>query len=312
MPAEIFGESYDFLPKPEILSFEEIERLARIFVSLGARKLRITGGEPLVRAELPKLVAQLAAIEGVRDLALTTNGSLLESRATALAEAGLGRVTVSLDSLDPEIFREMSGGRVSLDQVLAGIQMAAAAGLRPVKLNCVVQRGVNEDGIVELARRFRGSGHVVRFIEFMDVGTLNGWDLSKVVSADEIRDRIDAELPLRPAEASYRGEVARRYLYRDGEGEIGIVASVTQPFCGDCSRARLTADGRLVRCLFAASGRDLKTPLRSGASDAELRAIIEADWTERDDRYSEERTSATAVAADRPDRDKLEMYRIGG
>lgn len=310
MPAEIFGERYRFLPKPEILTFEEIERLARLFVALGARKLRLTGGEPLVRAELPALVARLAAIEAVRDIALTTNGFLLAEQAAALADAGLGRVTVSLDSLDPEIFRRMSGSPHGPERVLAAIEAAERVGLAPIKVNCVVQRGVNDHGLVELARRFRGSGHVLRLIEFMDVGTRNGWELARVVPATEILERIAEAFPLEPVAPRYRGEVARRWRYTDGGGEIGVIASVTQPFCGDCTRARLTADGALVTCLFARAGHDLKTPLRAGESDEALLARIAGTWRRRDDRYSEERTAHTALAKERPDR--IEMYQVGG
>ncbi len=312
MPAEIFGESYRFLPKREILSFEEIERLARLFVGLGAKKIRITGGEPLLRAELPKLVARLAKIEGLGDLALTTNGHLLPAQAQALADAGLRRVTVSLDSHDEEVFKRMSGRGHGAAQVLAGIEAADKAGLRPVKINCVVQRGVNDHSLVELARRFQGTGHILRFIEFMDVGTLNGWELSQVVTAREIVERIDAELPLEPAAPNYRGEVANRWVYRDGSGEIGAIASVSQPFCGDCTRARLSADGRLVTCLFAVGGEDLKTPLRAGASDDELRARIAGVWSKRRDRYSEQRSANTELPGAARGRPRIEMYQIGG
>ncbi len=306
MPAEIFGDRYEFLPKPEILSFEEIERLTRVFLGLGVRKLRITGGEPLVRAQLPDLVRRLAALEGAEDLALTTNGYLLEDLAEPLAKSGLRRVTVSLDSLDDAVFRKMNGRGLPLDRVLAGLEAARGAGLSPIKLNCVVQRGVNDHTLVPLVRRFRGTGHVVRFIEFMDVGTLNRWDMAQVVPALEIRDRIAAEFPLVPLEPNYKGEVARRYGFADASGEIGIIASVTQPFCGDCTRARLSADGRLVTCLFASGGTDLKTPLRSGASDAQLAAIITRVWSGRSDRYSEERAEPTRG------REKIQMYQIGG
>ena len=306
MPAEIFGDRYEFLPKPEILSFEEIERLTRVFLGLGVRKLRITGGEPLVRAQLPELVRRLAALEGAKDLALTTNGYLLEDLAEPLAKAGLQRVTVSLDSIDDAVFRKMNGRGLSLDRVLAGLSAAERAGLSPIKLNCVVQRGLNDHTLVSLVRRFRGTGHVVRFIEFMDVGTLNRWDLAQVVPAAEIRDRIAAEFPLVPLEPNYRGEVAQRYGFADSAGEIGIIASVTQPFCGDCTRARLSADGRLVTCLFAAGGTDLKAPLRAGASDAELAAIVTRVWSGRSDRYSEERAEPTRA------REKIQMYQIGG
>ncbi len=310
MPAEIFGERYRFLPRPEILTFEEITRVARLFVGLGARKLRVTGGEPLVRAELPKLIEALAGLSGVEDLALTTNGHLLAAHARALAEAGLRRVTVSLDSHDEATFKRMSGRDFGPERVLEGIAAAEREGLAPIKINCVVQRGVNEDGIVDLARRFQGSGHIVRFIEFMDVGTRNGWDLAQVVTAREILERIDAELPIEPAEPNYEGEVARRWRYRDGSGEIGVIASVTQPFCGACTRARISAEGRLVTCLFASGGVDLKTPLRAGASDEEIVERILGTWTRRVDRYSEERASETEFPA--RVRSKIEMYQIGG
>lgn len=307
MPEEIFGEGFPFQRRGEILSFEEIVRLARILVGLGAGKLRITGGEPLLRAQLPRLVAKLAALPGVQDLALTTNGVLLPRFAGALAEAGLHRVTISLDSLDAATFRRMSGGRGEAGAVLAGIAAAESAGLSPIKINCVVQRGVNDDQVVALARRFRGTGHVLRLIEFMDVGTTNAWNLAEVAPAREILQRIEAEFPLEPVAPNYPGEVARRYRYRDGGGEIGIIASVSQPFCGDCSRARLSADGRLFTCLFAAEGRDLKTPLRAGASDSELRGQIAGTWRRRRDRYSEER-AARSPASPR----KVEMFQIGG
>ncbi len=312
MPAELYGDNYAFLPKAELLNFEEIERLARAFVDLGVEKLRITGGEPLLRHELPRLIERLAAIPGLRDLALTTNGYLLDKQAAPLRDAGLERITVSLDSLDEEVFKRMSGRGFGPQRVLAGIEAAERAGMRPIKLNCVVQRGVNDHTLVELARAFRGSGHIVRFIEFMDVGTLNGWDLSQVVSAAEIVERIDAELPLEPVDANYRGEVANRYRYRDGSGEIGIIASVSAPFCGDCSRARLTIEGKLVTCLFAADGTDLRTPLRSGASDAELRNLIKQVWSRRTDRYSEERAQLTASGDASTRKAKIEMYQIGG
>lgn len=307
MPEEIFGEGFPFQRRGEILSFEEIVRLARILVGLGAGKLRITGGEPLLRAQLPRLVAKLAALPGVEDLALTTNGVLLPRFAGALAEAGLHRVTISLDSLDAATFRRMSGGRGEVGAVLAGIAAAEAAGLSPIKINCVVQRGVNDDQVVALARRFRGTGHVLRLIEFMDVGTTNSWNLAEVAPAREILQRIEAEFPLEAVAPNYPGEVARRYRYRDGGGEIGIIASVSQPFCGGCSRARLSADGRLFTCLFAAEGRDLKAPLRAGASDLELREQIAGTWRRRRDRYSEER-AARPPASPR----KVEMFQIGG
>jgi cyclic pyranopterin phosphate synthase len=312
MPAEFYGEGYQFLPKPELLSFEEIERLARLFVELGVEKLRITGGEPLLRHELPHLIARLAVIPGLRDLALTTNGYLLEKQVAELRDAGLERVTVSLDSLDEAVFKRMSGGYASPERVLAGIEAADRAGMRPIKINCVVQRGVNDHTLVDLARAFRGTGHIVRFIEYMDVGTLNGWDLSQVVTAAEIVERIGAEFPIDPVDPNYRGEVANRYRYRDGRGEIGIIASVSAPFCGDCTRARLTIEGKLVTCLFAADGTDLRTPLRSGASDDELRELIDSVWSQRADRYSEERAELTMSGDSSRRKAKIEMYQIGG
>jgi len=307
MPAEVFGEKYAFLPRPEILRFEEIERLAALFVGLGARKLRITGGEPLLRAQLPRLIGKLARIPGVEDLALTTNGVLLPAHADALRDAGLRRVTISLDSLDDATFRALNGRDVSVSRVLEGIAAAERAGLAPIKLNCVVIAGSNDAEILALARHFRGTGHVLRFIEFMDVGTRNDWRRDRVISAREILDRIDAELPLEPVAPTAPGEVARRYRYRDGAGEIGIIASVTQPFCGGCNRARLSADGQLFTCLFARHGSDLKTLLRSGASDETLRTHLTDLWTTRKDRYSELRTAAT-----RDTEPRVEMYQIGG
>jgi cyclic pyranopterin phosphate synthase len=310
MPAEVFGERYAFLPRAEILTFEEIERLARLFARLGARKLRLTGGEPLVRAELPRLVARLAGVTELEDLALTTNGFLLPGLARPLGEAGLRRVTVSLDSLDPDVFRRTSGSPHDPGRVLAGIAAAEAVGLAPIKVNCVVQRGVNEADVVSLARHFRGSGHVLRFIEYMDVGTRNDWNLARVVSAAEILERVDALFPLEPLPPEIPGEVATRYRYRDGAGEIGVVASVTRPFCGGCTRARLTADGRLVTCLFASGGVDLKTTLRAGADDAELLELIAGTWSRRADRYSEERSAHTGALPAR--RGRVEMYQVGG
>jgi GTP 3',8-cyclase len=317
MPAEVYGERYEFLPRAQILSFEEIERLARVFVDLGIAKVRLTGGEPLVRNRLPYLVERLAAIEGLDDLALTTNGYLLAGLADDLAKAGLRRITVSLDSLDEDVFRAMSGGGRGRGNdgpgpVLDGIEAAAAAGLAPVKINCVVQRGVNDHTLIDLARHFRGTGHIVRFIEFMDVGTLNGWELSQVVTAREIIERIDAELPLEPAEPNYRGEVARRWRYRDGSGEIGVIASVSEPFCGDCTRARLSTEGRLVTCLFAAGGADLRGPMRDGASDEQLSGLIASVWSGRIDRYSEQRSASTNLSAAGRNRRRIEMFQIGG
>ena len=311
MPGNVYGGKYPFLPRSEILSFEEIERLARLFVSVGATKLRMTGGEPLIRHQLPTLIERLALIEGIEDLALTTNGYLLADLAQSLKDAGLQRVTVSLDSQDEEVYKRVTGRNFGPDRVLAGIDAAERVGLTPIKINCVVQRGVNDHTIVDLARRFRGTGHILRFIEFMDVGTRNAWDLEQVVTAAEIVARIHAELPLAPADRNYRGEVAKRYVYQDGSGEIGVIASVTGPFCGDCSRARLSAAGFLITCLFASGGIDLKTPLRRGASDAELLEIIREVWTRRSDRYSEERTAITPAKCT-GDRSRIEMHEIGG
>jgi cyclic pyranopterin phosphate synthase len=304
MPSEVFGRDYRFLPRRELLTFEEIERAARVFVDLGVRKLRLTGGEPLLRRDIEELVARLAGL-GDLDLTLTTNASLLAQKARALADAGLTRVTVSLDSLDDEVFRVMNDVDFPVARVLSGIDAAAEAGL-PVKINVVVKRGLNEGSVVAIARRFRGTGHAVRFIEYMDVGASNGWRLDDVVPAAEIVAAIGTEFPLEPVEAAYRGEVAQRYRYRDGTGEIGVIASVTQPFCGDCTRARLSADGKLYTCLFAVRGHDLRSILRSGASDEELDAAIKAVWERRTDRYSELRTEDTSGLR------KVEMSYIGG
>jgi cyclic pyranopterin phosphate synthase len=305
MPREVFGRDYAFLPRAALLTFEEIERLARVFASRGVEKIRLTGGEPLLRRDLDTLVAKLARIPGL-DLTLTTNGVLLPAKAQALADAGLRRVTVSLDSLDDDVFRAMNDADVPVERVLAGIEAAHSAGLAPVKVNTVVKRGLNEDSVLPLARHFRGSGVVLRFIEFMDVGATNGWRLDDVVPAAEIVAAIDAEWPLEPVEPDYRGEVANRYRYRDGAGEIGLIASVTQPFCRDCTRARISAEGTLYTCLFASSGHDLRAPLREGASDAELGEVIDGIWGRRADRYSELRTAET------PARPRVEMSYIGG
>ncbi len=305
MPREVFGHDYVFLPRAELLTFEEIERVARLFVARGVEKIRLTGGEPLLRRDLEKLVAMLAGIDAL-DVTLTTNGVLLPAKADALVAAGLTRVTVSLDSLDDDVFRTMNDADVPVARVLAGIEAAKNAGLAPVKVNAVVKRGVNEDSVVPLAQFFRGTGVVVRFIEFMDVGATNGWRLDDVVPAAEIAAAIDAEWPLEPVEPGYPGEVARRYRYRDGGGEVGIIASVTQPFCGDCTRARLSADGKLYTCLFAASGHDLRAVLREGASDREIGALLDGVWRRRADRYSELRTAETAAEA------RVEMSYIGG
>ncbi|MCA9921914.1 MAG: GTP 3',8-cyclase MoaA [Anaerolineales bacterium] len=307
MPAEIFGADYNFLSKAELLSADEIVRLARLFVDLGVTKLRITGGEPLVRPDVVEIVQRLAAISGVDDLALTTNGYYLPRYAQALKDAGLHRLTVSLDSLDDEAFMKMNGRKSTVSHILEGIAAATAAGFHQPKINCVVKKGINDHTIVDLARHFKGSGHILRFIEYMDVGNLNGWKLDDVVTADEIVSMIDAEMPLAPAAPNYVGEVATRYQFVDGEGEIGVISSVTKPFCGDCSRARLSSAGEYYTCLFAIRGKDLRTPLRSGASDAEMLDLIGGVWHKRTDRYSELRTSFT-----RPPAKGAEMYRLGG
>ena len=307
MPKEVFGRDYVFLSRAELLTFEEITRLARIFVGLGADKIRLTGGEPLVRNDFEKLVAMLAAIDGVKDLAMTTNGSLLTpARARDLRDAGLRRVTVSLDSLDEAIFQSMNDVGFPVAKVLEAIDNAAAAGLTPVKVDMVVKRGVNDGDVVEMARHFRGSGHTLRFIEYMDVGTTNGWRMDDVVSAKEILAQLSAEWELDPVEPSYFGEVAERYRYKDGAGEVGIIASVTLPFCGACTRARLSADGELYTCLFGVRGHDLRALLRGGRSDEEIGAALRSIWGARTDRYSEIRSADTIGLQ------KVEMSRIGG
>jgi GTP 3',8-cyclase len=306
MPKEVFGRDFAFLRREELLTFEEIARLARAFVRAGAEKVRLTGGEPLLRRDLESLVAQLAA-SGVRDLALTTNGSLLTpAKARALRDAGLHRVTVSLDSLDDAVFRAMNDVDFPVTRVLDAIDAAADAGLAPVKIDVVVKRGMNDRDIVAIAQRFRGTGHVIRFIEYMDVGNTNGWRIDDVVSGREIVETLQRAWPLVPADREYFGEVAERWRYADGAGEIGVITSVTQPFCGSCTRARLAANGELYLCLFASRGHDLRALLRSGASDEELFATIASVWRTRDDRYSEIRADAT------PDLRKVEMSHIGG
>ena len=305
MPKEIFGKDYQFLPRAEILTFEEIERLTRIFVGLGVRKVRLTGGEPLVRRDLERLVEKLARL-GDLDLTLTTNGSLLAHKARTLGDAGLKRVTVSLDSLDDATFRRMNDVDFPVARVLAGIEAARAAGLGPIKINMVTKRGVNEDSIVPMARYFKGTGMILRFIEFMDVGSTNGWRLDDVVPAREIVAMIDRDLGLEPVDRSYRGEVAARYRYRDGTGEFGIISSVTQPFCADCTRARLSADGSLYTCLFATQGHDLRGKVRGGATDREIAGFIADVWRVRTDRYSELRSAETSGLH------KIEMSFIGG
>jgi len=308
MPAEIFGERYEFLKKEQILTFEEITRLVQIIVRLGAVKLRLTGGEPLVRRQLEKLVEQLNPIGGVDDIAMTTNAKLLTpEKAHALKAAGLQRVTISLDSINPDVFRQMNGNRATVDDVLKGIQAAEDAGIGPIKINCVVQKGVNDHTLVDLAAFCRERGYIPRFIEYMDVGTRNGWDMQHVVSAKDIIERINAAFPLEPTDQNYFGEVALRYRYKDGQGEMGVIASVTQPFCGSCTRMRMSPEGQIYTCLFASKGTDLKTPMRDGASDDEIEQIIRSTWGSRIDRYSEDRAAGIP-----PKGDKIEMYYIGG
>jgi cyclic pyranopterin phosphate synthase len=304
MPREVFDAGYRFLPHEAILSFEEIARLARVFVGLGVEKIRLTGGEPLVRRDLHRLVAMLAELDA--EVTLTTNGSLLAKQVRELRKAGLDRVTVSLDSLDDATFRRMNDADFPVARVIEGIDAAAAAGLGPIKINMVVKRGVNERGIVPMAERWRGTGHIVRFIEFMDVGSTNGWRMDDVVPSSEVIQKIGQQWPLEPLEANYPGEVAQRWRYRDGAGEVGVISSVTRAFCSSCTRMRLSTEGSLYTCLFAQSGHDLKSLLRAGASDDALRNEIAAVWQKRSDRYSEIRTSQTSSLK------KVEMSYIGG
>ena len=307
MPEEAYPADHAFMRARDRLDFDEVERIARVFVSLGVRKLRLTGGEPLLRRDLAELVAKLAAIEGVEDLALTTNGALLPRLAQPLRDAGLRRVTLSMDSADPDVFRRMSGGRGELSQVEAAIEAAVAASFSPLKINCVVMRGVNDDGVLDLVERFRGTGHVVRFIEYMDVGTVNGWRGDRVVPGAELVSRIDARWPLEPLPRS-PASTARCWRFRDGGGEVGFINSVSEPFCGGCTRARLSADGKLYTCLFAHGGHDLRALLRAGESDQALRATVAGIWSHRGDRYSERRAELRAAGV----LEHVEMYRIGG
>ncbi len=309
MPRETYHDSYRFLASPERLSFEEIVRVTRLFVQLGVRKLRLTGGEPLLRANLPDLIGDLTAIPAVEDVALTTNGVLLSQHAAELKAAGLNRVTVSLDSLDPAVFARMSGGLGSVEEVLQGIAHARRAGLAPIKVNAVIQRGVNNSTLLDLVEHFRGTDVIVRFIEYMDVGNRNDWRAELVVPSKELLAQIGARWPLEALERNYQGEVAERYGFVDGGGEIGFISSVTQPFCGSCSRARLSSDGVLYTCLFATSGTSLRDALRGGASDAQLLERIRAVWLGRADRYSELRARMRESVAPQP---KVEMYYIGG
>ena len=305
MPKEVFGRHHQFLEREQLLTFEEISRLSRIFHGLGIEKVRLTGGEPLVRRDLERLVEMLALIPGL-DLTLTTNGSLLGKKAQALKDAGLQRITVSLDSLDDVVFKAMNDVGFPVEHVLDGIESAASVGLKPIKVNMVVKRGVNEQSVLPMARHFRNTGRILRFIEYMDVGHTNGWRLDQVVPRAEIIRMIDAELPLEPLPPNYRGEVANRWRYRDGTGEIGVIASVTQPFCGNCTRARLSAEGVLYTCLFATRGHDLRALVRGGSSDSQISEQIRNVWRFRSDRYSEIRTSHTASLP------KIEMSYIGG
>ena len=308
MPKDKFGRDYRFLPRNELLHFEEIERLARLFAGLGVRKIRLTGGEPLVRAELETLISKLRAIEGIEDLSLTSNASLMTAeRARSLRDAGLNRINISLDALDEETFRRISDVNVSVEQVLEGIEHAHNAGFDSVKVNMVVKKGMNDHCILPMARYFHGSGKILRFIEFMDVGNTNGWQSGEVVTAREIVNTISREMPLEAAEANYHGEVAKRWVYKDGGGEVGVISSVTQPFCGACSRVRLSAVGKLYTCLFASEGTDVREALRSGEDDAALLRRLRGLWQQRQDRYSETRTQVHVL---RPQ--KIEMSYIGG
>jgi cyclic pyranopterin phosphate synthase len=313
MPAEVYGEHHQFLPREHWLTAGEIRRVAGLFVQLGVRKLRLTGGEPLLRRDIVEIAASLAGIEGVEDLALTTNGTRLADLAAPLKAAGLRRVTVSLDSLDEQVFKEMNGGRGDLKTVLAGIDAANRAGFAPLKINAVIERGKNDHTALDLVERFRGTGTIVRFIEYMDVGTVNGWRPDQVVPSKELLARISARWPLEPRDSNYRGEVAKRYVFKDGLGEVGFISSVSAPFCGDCHRARLSADGNVYTCLFASRGTGLRDALRAGASDADLVGLLQNVWRHRGDRYSEirgrllEHKSAEGAKSER-----VEMYRMGG
>ena len=306
MPKDVFGRDYPFLPRGFLLTFEEITRLARIFIDHGVRKIRITGGEPLLRRNVERLIEMIAGLDGLKDLTLTTNGALLAGKARALKDAGLQRVTVSLDSLDDAVFGALNDVDYPVEQVLEGIEAARAAGFSPIKINMVVKRGANEDSVLDMARYFHGTDSILRFIEYMDVGNTNGWRLDDVVPAAEILEMVDAEMSLEPVDPNYRGEVARRYRYKDGGGEVGVIASVTEPFCGACTRARLSADGILYTCLFAAAGHDFRALLRHGRCDEEISEFLRATWTARNDRYSEIRTSESVVWP------RVEMFNVGG
>jgi len=307
MPAEVFGEKYHFLPKNQMLTFEEVARLTGIFVEMGVTKVRLTGGEPLVRSGVEELVSMLSSIQGIEDLTLTTNAYLLNQKAKALKEAGLERVTISLDSLDSAVFGQMNGRGFDVSRVLQGIKKAQEVGLHPIKINTVVQKGVNDHTILDLLRHFKGTGIIVRFIEYMDVGNINGWKLDEVIPSSTLVNWINDEFAIEPVDKQYRGEVSDRYRYLDGTGEIGFISSVTEAFCSDCTRSRLSTDGKLYTCLFSGDGQDLRGPLRDGASDEEMRSVISGVWTNRTDRYSEIRSSLTNST-----QKKVEMYQIGG
>ena len=307
MPADVYGEGYEFLPRRHWLTPGEIKRVAGLFMQLGVTKIRLTGGEPLLRRDVIEIVSSLSSLPGLTDLALTTNGSRLRAHAQALREAGLKRITVSLDSLDEGVFRTMNGDRGGVVQVLEGIDAAQGAGLAPIKLNVVIQKGRNEHTALDLLEHFRGTGIIVRFIEYMDVGTLNGWRMDEVVTSKTLLERISARWPLAPVKPNYRGEVARRYAFEDGQGEVGFISSVSEPFCGDCHRARLSADGTVYTCLFAKLGTSLREALRAGASDADLIGLLQSVWRGRTDRYSERRGREG-----QPGEARVEMYRMGG
>jgi cyclic pyranopterin phosphate synthase len=309
MPKEQFHEHYKFLKPAERLSFEEIIRLTQLFVAHGVKKIRLTGGEPLLRPNLPELIGELTTLDGVEDVALTTNGVLLAKHAAELKASGLNRVTVSLDTLDPDVFAHMSGGFRGVEQVVEGIEAALNAGLAPIKINTVVQRGVNDHTVMDLIERFRGTGVIVRFIEYMDVGNRNRWDKERVVSSRDLLATINKRWPARAAQENYHGEVAERYVFEDGQGEIGFISSVSEPFCGSCTRTRLSSEGVLYTCLFATEGTDLRAPLRGGKSNEEMREIIRNIWTARTDRYSELRAG---LRANEHPLKKIEMYYIGG
>jgi cyclic pyranopterin phosphate synthase len=312
MPAELYGDDHQFLPRSHWLTAGEIKRIASVFLQLGVRKFRLTGGEPLLRRDIVEIVRSLSELNGCEDIALTTNGSRLREHAAALKDAGLRRITVSLDSLDEQVFKAMNGGRGDLAVVLEGIEAARRAGFAPIKINTVVERGRNDHTVLELLERFRGTGVIVRFIEYMDVGTLNGWRPDQVITSKELLARIAERWPLRPLECNYRGEVAKRYAFEDGAGEIGFISSVSEPFCGDCHRARLSADGTLYTCLFAARGTNLREPLRAGASDADLVGLLQNVWRSREDRYSELRGRLLEKRPEAAKPERVEMYRMGG